>query len=410
MKDEGYTEEKHVRGINSRTDAFKTMVGPIFKAIETVVYQDHHFIKHVPVAERPKYILDLLSKYKRIYASDYTAFEALFVKLLMMSCEFVLYEHMTKNLPEGPEFMRRCREVLAGRNVCNFRDFTVWIEAVRMSGEMCTSLGNGFTNLMTHLFACAEAGNDNVDLVVEGDDALVGCNHEIPPTSMFTRLGLIVKLEPVEAIEEASFCGLVFDREDMVNITDPLKVLASFGWTGQMYRNSSRGVLNPLLRCKALSLAHTYPGCPIISELAQYGLRVTRSVPACKLWKRWAARDLNEWERGKLKAMLEAGAPPVRDVPINTRFLMEKKFGVRVEDQLSIEAYLRNQDELRPLMLDIDLFPKSWSRYYDGYVRNCATDRPGVGHIRQGDGCPPCLRLNSRGRLESASRPTRQTG
>jgi len=399
-KDEGYIEFKHARGINSRTDAFKCMVGPIFKAIETIVYQDHQFIKHIPVSQRPKYIRDLLSKFKSVYASDFTAFEALFVKLFMTACEFVLYEHMTKNLPEGAEFMRRCRVVLAGRNTCNFRDFSVWIEAVRMSGEMCTSLGNGFSNKMLQLFMCKKAGATEVECVVEGDDGLVGTNGPIPTTEMFAKLGMIIKLEPVQDVCEASFCGLVFDPEDLVNISEPWKVVAQFGWTSSHYRNSSRTALDALLRCKALSLAHIYPGCPIISELAQYGLRVTSHVTTQRLWRRWGNKDLNLWERDRLKAVLEAGAVTPIEPPLNTRFLMERRFGVTVETQLQVEAYLRKQDRLQPLHLDIELFPSSWRYYWDAYVRNDPTDYPGVGHIRQGSGCPPCLQLNRRGRLE----------
>lgn len=399
MKDEGYPDLKYVRGINSRTDAFKTMVGPIFKGIEKTVYQDHHFIKHVPVADRPKYIVELLAKFKTLYASDFSAFEALFVKLLMINVEFVLYEHMTKNLPGGAAFMRRCREVLAGVNKCDHRDFTVWIEAVRMSGEMCTSLGNGFSNLMFQLFCNKKAGATVVDCVVEGDDGLVGTNGPIPDVELFKKLGLIIKLEPVTALEEASFCGLVFDREDLLNISEPFKVLANFGWTCNQYRNSHQRILSSLLRCKALSLAHIYPGCPIISALAQYGLRVTASVPMCKLWKRWAQKDLNMWERERLRAILEAGEVKPVVPPMNTRFLMERKFGVSVEEQLRIEAYLDSLRDLQPLHIDPELFPSSWRWYYDRYVGA----GPLVFPSRVGSGCPPCFSVNCRGRLSAAA-------
>lgn len=407
-KDEGYTDVKHSRGINSRSDQFKCLVGPTFKAIETVVYKDHHFIKHVPVSQRPKYIMDLLGNFAKVYASDFTSFEALFVAMFMIACEFVLYEHMTKHHPEGRDFMRRCYNILAGRNICNFRDFTVWIKATRMSGEMCTSLGNGFSNLMLQLFLNKRAGAKEVECVVEGDDALVATDGPTATAEDFARLGMIIKLEPVDDICDASFCGLVFDRDDMLNISEPLKVLASFGWTGRQYRNSTRRVLEPLLRCKALSLAHIYPGCPIISELAQYGLRATAHVPNARLWNRWKQKDLNMWERERLKAILEAGEVKPIAPPMNTRILMERRFGVSVETQLQVEAYLRKLDCIQPLVLDVELFPSSWRWYFDAYVRSGSTDRPQVGHLRHGDGCPPCLRETTRGRLVTVRPPVRK--
>jgi hypothetical protein len=324
QKDEGYIAFKHARGINARSDEFKCMVGPIFKLIEEQVYQDHHFIKHIPVADRPKYITDLLySPGGKYYAGDYTSFEALFVELLMCAVEFELYDYMTQHLPEGDRFRRLLRAVLAGDNVCNYRDFQVILKAVRMSGEMCTSLGNGFANLMFLLFIAQEKGSTHVDGVVEGDDSLFVMDGVTPTSEDFARLGLVIKLEEHEQLSTASFCGLVFDPTDQLNISDPLKILAAFGWTSQRYAASKDKTLRALLRCKALSLAHTYPGAPIISALAQYGLRVTSDVPLCKLRRLVNGREaMNAWERDRLNIILDAGNVPPVVSPINTRLLM----------------------------------------------------------------------------------------
>ncbi len=128
MKDETYPTYKHARGIYSRTDEFKCFVGPWFKAIEGVVYKHPAFIKHVAVLDRPQYIIDQLFRPGAVYmATDYTAFESLFVKELMYSCEFELYSYMTAHVPGSNDFMRACREVIAGGNVLQFRDFTAYI-------------------------------------------------------------------------------------------------------------------------------------------------------------------------------------------------------------------------------------------------------------------------------------------
>lgn len=58
MKDEWYPAYKHARPINSRSDEFKCVVGPIFKLIESAVYSHPAFIKHTPVSERPAEIAE----------------------------------------------------------------------------------------------------------------------------------------------------------------------------------------------------------------------------------------------------------------------------------------------------------------------------------------------------------------
>jgi len=370
MKDETYGEFKFNRGINARSDEFKCMVGPIFKLIESEVYKDSHFIKHIPVAERPAYITAKLQHFLKVYASDYTAFEALFVETLMTTVEFELYEYMTQHLPEGREFMTRCREVLGGENECNYRDFQVKLRAVRMSGEMCTSLGNGFSNLMFMLFVCTELGSTHIDGVVEGDDGLFGIDGPAPSQSDFAKLGLVIKLEEHDRLSSASFCGIVFDEVDQLNVREPYEVLATFGWTSQRYAKSNSKILKALLRCKALSLAHQYPGCPIVSALARYGLRVTDDVRACKVLRVINGRGaMNAWEREWALELMAKGVPRTIEPPIRTRLLVEEKFGVPVYEQLIIEKYLDGLTTLQPLRIDTTFMPSSWKVYWDTYVQ-----------------------------------------
>jgi len=377
MKDEDYPEYKHGRGINSRSDEFKCLVGPIFKLIEEQVYKHPAFIKHVPVAKRPQYIKDLLmSAGVKYYATDYTSFEALFVKELMESCEFELYLYMTSMLNEFDWFKSVCEEVLAGVNECHFKEVVVRLNAVRMSGEMCTSLGNGFTNLMAMLFICTEKGSTDIRIVVEGDDGLTAINGPAPSEADFAELGLVIKLEEHLSLTTASFCGLIFDPEDLVNIADPRKILAGFGWGGGKFRHARPKILMALLRCKALSLLHQYPGAPILQELALYGLRATSDITAAKVLRAVNMRSsFDEWHRQQILQALNAALPTKR-VPMNTRFLMEEKFGVTVSEQLGIEAYLRGLQTLVPLKIDIYSFPASWRHYWDVYVANDVGDHP----------------------------------
>lgn len=361
-KDESYPLYKHARGINSRSDEFKCAVGPIFKLIEKELFAKDYFIKKIPVSERPKYIMDrLFAPGGKYIGTDYTAFESLFTAELMRSCEFILYDYMTQYLPEHKDFMHLMNSVLAGTNICKFKNFVVELEATRMSGEMCTSLGNGFSNLMFLLFICHKLGSKAL-AVIEGDDCLARIEGVLPTSDDFKQLGLNIKLEQFDQLSHASFCGLIFDDEELINVTDPREVLAEFGWGAAKYSGSRRHKLNVLLRCKALSVAYQYPGCPIMTALSRYGLRVTASVDV----RHHVANIQNAWEREKL--LLALSCPPALEEPgIRTRILVEQLYGITVQKQIDIEKYLDSLTQIQEIVLDLDV-PVEWRHYFDTYV------------------------------------------
>jgi len=299
-------------------------------------------------------------------ATDFTAFESLFTAELMNAVEFELYDYMTMNLDCHDEFMCICREILGGRNTCNFRSFAVDVNATRMSGEMCTSLGNGFSNLMFMLFLCSEIGS-TCKGVVEGDDGLFVVNGKTPTIEDFDSLGLVIKLEKHEELETASFCGLVFDPVEQINVTNPVQALVKFGWTTGAYSGAKSHRLLALLRAKSLSMKHQFNGCPILDSLARYGLRCSHQVRNSNLMR----GEYDEWQRERLRQALES---PVVDVPVGpkTRLLVERLYGVTVEHQLEIEAYLDGLDEIQPLNCpQFQLYLKrDWQDYWDSYALN----------------------------------------
>lgn len=348
QKDEVYPEYKHARGIFSREDEFKCRVGPIFKLIEEELYKHPSFIKHVPVKDRPNYIMEMLyapgSKYA---ATDYTSFEASFKKEIMEACEFVMYEYMTAHLPAGANFIDLIRKVLTGKNTCVFKNFNLEIDATRMSGEMNTSLGNGFSNLMFMSFMCQKIGSTCLTGVVEGDDGLFRVKGRFPTKEEFAQLGMNIKLVVHENISTASFCGIVFDPQDRINVTNPMDELLTFGWTSRMYARVNSNKLKVLLRCKSLSMAHQYPGCPILSSLARYGLRMTRSFDVRHHIKEGS---MSTWEREQLLYCLKHPIPSIQ-TGLATRQLVETLYGITVEEQFRIEEYLDHLEELVPLSL-----------------------------------------------------------
>jgi hypothetical protein len=365
MKDETYPAYKHARGINSRSDRFKCEVGPFAKACEDILYEHTPFIKHVPVAERPRVIHEALSRLGGLYgATDYTAFESLFIRTLMDVCEFELYRHMSSLNMEAHRQAEELMAATGGINVIHYKHFTVLLPATRMSGEMVTSLGNGFSNLM-FLYFVASKSNCNVTAFVEGDDAIFSCDGVLQD-HLFTKLGLNIKLEWHSSLNEASFCGIIYDEMDLAPVTNPLEVLATFGYTTNTYLNANQNTKLMLLRSKALSYAYQYPGCPIISSLARYGLRMTRGRDI----RNFVQNKLktNQWER---EQMLDALHYNPIDVPVGmgTRLLVEKLYGITVESQIKFEDYLDSLEVLCPLewpIIDL-LVPPSWVHYFVQY-------------------------------------------
>ncbi len=372
MKDEVYPEPKHARAINSRTDEFKCKVGPIFSLIEKELFALPYFIKKIPVRDRPKYIQEMLYKTgSKYFATDYKAFESHFTREIYETIEFVMYDYMTKNLPEHDEFMHILRTVIAGLNLCQFRCFLFYITAKRMSGEMCTSLGNGFTNLMILLFLCEVHGGRNVRAVIEGDDALFTVDGYVPHQDHYKECGFNVELEIHTDICTASFCGLIFHPDDNIVVTDPIAELLTFGWTKAKYARSKDSKLLGLMRCKSLSLLYQYRGCPIIQSLALYGLRVTNGY-------RMIMPDTNMWEYEQLLQAANFykthGFDPII-TPFATRQIVHEKYGISIRIQLEIEKYLDGLNDVVPLHHPlIDMFVKDHHRDY--FYTYCSYQNP----------------------------------
>lgn len=362
---------KHARCINSRSDKYKCLVGPYMKVIENVLYDTKWFIKHIPVAERPAFVKKMLEREGVNYvATDYTAFESLFSPLFMDACEMQLYEYMLQYVEGGAATIDLIRRVQLGTNTCHGKYLTIKVRGKRMSGEMCTSLGNGFANLMAMLFTCQEIGSRNVAGCVEGDDGLFSMDGPTPTQADFARLGLIIKLEIHPNVNTASFCGMIFDTEDNIIISDVMSHLCRFGWTSARYAHSNDRVLLRLLRSKALSLLYSYPGCPVLWKLARYGLRVTQSVSKDDLSKyndTWWKREMAE-----LNSRVDFMDVWSRTPTIASRLLVEQKYGITVPDQLAMENYLDTLTSIQQLdhpTIDAYMHP-DWGHYSSIYTVN----------------------------------------
>lgn len=327
VKREDYPMYKHARTINSRSDAFKTFAGPIFKSIETELYKHPFFVKHMTPEERADRIANLNTTGMNTYASDYTAFESHFTRMIQESCEMQLYAHCLKNYPKQYHILH---DTLVGRNALRTRSgVRAKVLARRMSGEMNTSLGNGFTNLMIAMFLCQVQHAHCFDAVIEGDDALIVTDATLN-AQMYERLGFTIKLERVSDPCSASFCGLIFTR-DRETIKDPVRFMQHFGWT-ESYMTARVSKHMQLLHAKALSSLHELPQCPLIGAVCRYALKISANYPALftdqykkRLYdKPWVATILNP--------------------TLATRTLFASKFGVSIADQLRMESSISKGD------------------------------------------------------------------
>lgn len=357
VKDETYDKYKEGRGIYSRSDYFKVIAGPMFKAVEEILYSlktnttsvswdeecichSETFVKHIPVLNRAAHILNKLKGPGRKYMiTDYTAYEKHFTKKIMNMIEFKLYRFLFRNCPLQSILLNKILEVLVSKNKIYFRDFVYHMEAGRMSGEMNTSLGNGFANFMIFQFVHHQLGNTQVDGVFEGDDG-AGCYVGTDPTTeMYAELGFTCKIELITEVCEASFCGLIYDEVDQVSIANPIKILLNLGWSNMRYVNCKNKKRKKLLKAKLLSLAYQYPGVPIVQPMARHFL--TLFHPRLKA-------DFAIFDRYMQTEIIEGckNLPPPAPITPRTRHLMERIFGVSVAEQLELENYFTSMTTL----------------------------------------------------------------
>lgn len=340
MKDEGYgSAYKLPRPINSRSDHFKCYCGPLFDAIgKQFFYNTPEMIKTVPVLDRPEDIMsELHDSLAPILNMDATSFEAHFIEEVMTSIEFEFYDYMCEAVPEYKRRMEIIKEVLSGEQVLQFKQFIVELIATRMSGEMNTSLGNGFTTYTLTKFL-AFVKRVIARLRAEGDDnaSIWQFIETIPTDQEYNELGWIMKIERPKKINEASFCGQVFDVDDLVVVTNIVEALVKFGWTNKRYVNASENVRLQLLKSKALSLAHQYNGCPILGPLGRHIVKLTSNVRI----RESIINNVELYKREQLRNYIKLPLPEEKKIGDATRQLVEKLYGITVEEQISFEEQI----------------------------------------------------------------------
>lgn len=341
VKEETYPEYKYPRDIFARSDDYKAAFGPFCKAVEEVVYKDPAFVKNVRVDKRGEYIAEML-KGGQIYTTDFTAFESQFTPQLMRAVEYQLYKHMARNLPDKVRLLRMIKESQMTTNTVQFHSFFFETVGCRMSGEMSTSLANGFSNLMFILFAHHMQGVKPNGVCVEGDDGIFTTDAPLNPQN-FVDMGLTIKLQRHRTYATASFCGIVFDPEVQHVVPNISEALTAFGWVSNKYIQSRESTQLALLKMKALSTYHQYRGCPMLQEFAEAVIECTKWLSVQRAWQ-----SLNAYEIDMLSMYEDfsngANVKFVKhDIQVDerTRRLVAETQGISIETQLRFEQWCR---------------------------------------------------------------------
>jgi hypothetical protein len=334
IKKEFYPTYKNARMICSRDDTAKIITGPIFKAIENVIFKNPSFIKKVPVKERAAYVVDHLGDTTdcKLYVNDHTSFET-HAHSTMRDIECVVYAQMMRKTQ-----IRDISRMLCGKQRISGRGWCASVNS-RMSGEMNTSLGNGIANLFSFLIVVAlKYGYSrirDVKCVIEGDDAIFCVPRDIEITTEdFAQLGFVVVLEEKQTLGECGFCSTYFSEDGQHAVVEPMKALGAIGWSFARIPMLTCDRIRDLQGSKAISFHVEYSGLPILHEI---GLRLMDEYfdPRRKLVLGW----YEKYMLGDVRNVIFNS-----HVTYQSRVLFEKMFGYTVAEQLACEEYVRTSN------------------------------------------------------------------
>lgn len=335
IKSEFYDELKECRIINSRSDWFKAVVGPYIHLVEKYVY-DRHFIKHCLPSEVAQKMTEVARGYDLFYETDYSSFESSFSIDVMVECELAMFKHVLANYPEAISYIESAYK---GKNFVFFKgdktqQTTATFKGSRMSGEMWTSLCNGFTNKCLVEFMFRES-NTYGDFLVEGDDGFICSKHPIN-TKLVDDLGFTLKIQEESDPTRVKFCSLSVCDGKIV--PDVPRVLSHYGKINDMMiadcfrRATKRSLKNvdELMKAKAQSLLATSRGIPILQAVAVQQLKIYSKTHLNPKYFDW-------WE----KTFFDLCKPvSPSKISLTMRKFVQDNFGISIDRQIEIESHI----------------------------------------------------------------------
>lgn len=348
IKKEFYAELKEPRIINSRSDCFKAIVGGLFFAAEHLIMKPDHYIKHKTPEQVAKEMDDMNKKHNYVYETDYSSFEGSFHPELQEACEKQLWRHVFRNYPKMLKIILKAYNT----NVCIYKNkMKAYFKGSRMSGDMWTSMANGFTNQAIIEFMIEDAyqrhGYFDIDYLVEGDDGFI-CTDAPLDFNIPKLLGFKLKCEQKTDKNDVSFCGICEFEGKLV--PDIRRILNHYGYVhgrslvsavNSKSKRSKKKLLD-MIHSKALSLLAQSRGIPILQPIAQQQLKLGGHYnPKYVDWWEKEFYDFNNLEK--------MHAEPITD---DMRLFVEKRFNIPVSTQLDIEKSLK---DCKYMCYDIDI-------------------------------------------------------
>lgn len=376
IKREDYTKIKYPRLINAMQDYVKVRLAAAARAMEDAIYENATtlpilFVKHFPVAERAVRIRDHLERTGHVYTgSDFGSFESSLNKRIMEVIEQQLYGHFLKNFENlRSEFalMARANRMVSKGVKCSV--------VCRMSGEMTTSLGNGFSNMVIALYVAKITGNPIIAGVVEGDDGLFTTARPLD-LERAAEFGFDITAVQTSEVGEAGFCGLYFDSNEVKLIRDPAEVIVRLGWTkSQQFLHAGPAKMRSLLKAKVASALYETPCCPVVSPLCY---EIWKMLPEKALIEKedawWTEHVIGQQNLDEMPQWILNGLQELKeDKCPSTRALFERLFHVNVAMQRDIERKVREMRTLGPLNMCIPLIQtniasEEWRIFHDDNV------------------------------------------
>lgn len=373
---------KKPRGIYARSDGAKVKYGSVIHQIEQKIFELPYFVKKVSVDKRARYIYDFMDgandKAYNYYVTDYSNFESQMNEDLMNVCECQLYKYISSENKECSEVMKEFCEVITGVNSCWAPNLSAWMRAKRQSGEVCTSLGNGWTNLIMAMTICRSHGIKFEDFrgVFEGDDGVIRTPKNVVLTAAdWERFGMVIKIKKVPSITQAEFCGLIFNSEDLSNIKDPIWSLVTFGWSRSSLKFvRSKQLVEGQILAKVICAICEAPRCPIVKPFMLKMLSLTKWTNPVYDQDWWFKYVMRDWNIDEIMTNNMFWNLVGQDVPFCNRLTMAEYYHIPIADQLQIEKEISLITDLTKLKLPTlqRYIPQEWIMCYDRYVNHYA--------------------------------------
>lgn len=286
IKWESYGEYKFPRSINAYDDTIKAVLGPIFRDIDRKLFSVKHFVKTVPVVDRPSLLARTFLD-RSVTTTDFSSFECHHRGEFARLGAFWIHHVVGLACPDS-DLRNLIVDMLLGNNVCHYSTLSCSLASTLMSGAPWTSSLNGALNLCIMSYHQLVAKypdmgprelarhHDEIVGFVEGDDGIF-LGTGFPDLS--AELGIILKREEHADCLLASFCGIVQpDADVQVIVTDPVKVIADFFVLPPKFKNQKKTNILEQFRAKAMSYYYQYHDCPIVGPLAYFVLQRTQGI------------------------------------------------------------------------------------------------------------------------------------